>query len=450
MSEPEAHTPKTRHQVPAKALERAGLLHQISLESFLAANRQELIFRMLNRTVSLCVYERASLWTPGGKKPKNLGVSGLSQAPGESAWTAEMQPLVRHLFTRPEAQIVDPSLFPTELRTRFSNMAQKYPGLTLCWTPLIWQGRCLAGLLFERWQGAAWAPNELVLLRSLAMGYAAAWARLPRPWLQTGSAAGAWTKKLVWLGLILGIVLSFVLTAPLRVVAPCEVAPAEPYVVTAPLNGVIARVLIKNGQTLKAGERVFEYDDRVALQELEVARQQVRIVSARLDSARLKALNSLEQRAGVGLLELRLAQEKVRLEMAQHTVDMLQVSTPRAGVAHINEPEAWRGRPVVCGERVLSVVDPDQTKLLIWLSEDDQVGFKPGQEIRVFLNALPEHTFSAKLAYLSPVVQLSPEGRPSFLCEATWQNQDEQAGLGSHGPGGDAGPAGKPGLLVAA
>jgi hypothetical protein len=92
-----------------------------------------------------------------------------------------------------------------------------------------------------------------------------------------------------------------------------------------------------------------------------------------------------------------------------------------------SDPHAWRGRPVQVGERILQIVDPEQTKVRIWLPGDDKIAFDRSRSLRVILAADPRRSRSADLEFVANHSELSPQQIPSFRAEAEWQGP--QAGL---------------------
>src|SRR5690606_3634427 len=149
------------------------------------------------------------------------------------------------------------------------------------WVPLHAPGgERLGGLLLGR--GRPWLePEKRVLART---GETAAHAleslllrgrrRLLRP-----RGRGRW---LIW-GVALAAAAALFLPVPLSVLAPAEVTPEEPFVVRAPLDGVIETVEVRANQEVAAGELLVLLDGTdlrarldTTLQDLEIARAEYR------------------------------------------------------------------------------------------------------------------------------------------------------------------------------
>jgi len=220
---------------------------------------------------------------------------------------------------------------------------------------------------------------------------------------------------------------------PLRVVAPCEVVPRHPVVVTAPVDGVLAEVLARPGDVVAEGERLAVYEEDAVREEMNVLRRQVEMAEADLESSRALALDDRRARAELRLLENRLAQERVRLAAFEARVERMAVSAPVGGTVLMGDPALWRGRPVATGERILTLVDPADTRVRIWLPQNDRIDFDFGRPARILLHAHGGGAHAARLSYVAEVAQASPEGESAFPAEAEWMSPPGWSVLGLRG-----------------
>ncbi|MHC4884856.1 MAG: efflux RND transporter periplasmic adaptor subunit [Planctomycetota bacterium] len=416
-----AAPPGTPETVPAEAFQALGTMHQLTLESFLCHSREELIFRMLNRSTMVAYYGRAFLWSFNDGTPKALGVSGKAELNLRTPLMKNYTELVGQLMTVNTATVVDETLFP-ETRDTWQTLTEgENQGLSILWLPLLVDEKVVAALWLERWPGSpAWEEREIRLLSSLMVAYGAAWDKLVLRPSALQRLRQTITRSRVLAAAVLITLLLLVIQVQLRIVAPCEVIPNEPMVMAAPMDGKIGEILVKPGQTVSKGTPLFRYDEREVLAELKIAKQQVEVIRSDLNRAKVKAFQSEEARATILQLENKLKQEKMRLRLAEIKQEKLLVKAIGSGVVLVDEPHEWKGRPVTIGERILSVVDPAQTRLNIWLPEKDNIEFDHDNPVQVFLSVMPHSTLEAKLDYVSKHISQSREGVPSFRAEAEW------------------------------
>lgn len=409
------------------------LIHQLSLEALVADSRQKLHFRLLNRPFELVRYDRATLWDLSGRAPACLGVSGQSGVNRESQALGQRQRLAAALADPDQAGIIRPEALGPEARQAWEEMDRDLPGLALLWVPVQAWGRPAAGLLFERWGGPGFEPTDLALLMMLFIACNAAWERLHPPTLH-GRLARFCSRQRWPLALAAFLLLNLLLwRVPLRVAAPCEVVPRSPFVVTAPLAGVVEEVKVRPGQQVKAGDILFVYDRRVADEEFKAALQQVRIMESAANRAALQAFQNENARNEMDILRFRLEQEKIRLALAADQVGRLEVRAEADGLVFIDDPHEWRGRAVGVGEKVLMVVLPYNTKVKAWIPEQDNVEFDREAPVDVLLNAFPESARLARLTSLAPAARPSPQGVQSILAEAEWDGPQADVKVGLQG-----------------
>lgn len=414
------------------ALASLAVLQELTLEAGLCADLPQLRFRMLNRAVAYCRYDRAVLWEPAGRGWRLTGVSGCSDVNQVAALASEWRRVVCGLPRLDEPTMVGPGGVVVNAAA-WEPLARRTNGLSAVWLPIKVSGRTVAGMWLERWSGARFSTGDVTRLGALALAYGVAWRSVAprhgvvRRWIRSRRAlSGA--------GLCAGLaaVLAFV-QAPLRIVAPCEVVPRDPWVVAAPLAGVIDEVHVLPGRSVTTGTRLASYDKRVALEELKVAQQQVQIIESDLQRARVQAFDRPGARAEITLLENRLAQEQTRLRIAEHRAGQLEITAPTAGTVMFADPNEWRGRPVQVGERLMLIVDPQQTKVRIWLPEHDNIAFDTQRPVSVLLDSDPGTSRPAKLEFLANHSQDSPAGVPSFRAEAAWERADPDLKVGLQG-----------------
>lgn len=418
-------------QVSLGAFKKVFDLNKLLLESGRLQSRQELIFFILNQSIRYVAYNRAMLWEGHGTT-RCFGVSGNGVFDAKSPVVTERQNLIGALNDPLSFQVLAAESLADGAHAVWEELQENHSGLDVLWCPIIWKEQLLAGFWMERWGGAAWHSADVELMKPLMTAYASAW----RPYLRSGRGLRNLTRKksasIIFSGVLIAL-LSLV-QVPLRIVAPCEVVPDDPDVVAAPLDGVVDRIHVRPGDSVEKDQLLFSYDKEVPLQDLKVAQQQVRLIWSDLERARAEAFRDPDAKQLVALLKTRLEQEQGKLEFAQYYAEKLDVRASESAVVMMGDPSEWAGRPVALGERVMQLVDPDQSKLMIWLPQDDKIDFDGNTRVRVLLNARALQTQYATLSYQARHAEQSSEGYSAFRAEAEWENAPDalQMGLKGH------------------
>ena len=406
-------------------------LYQLSTDLNSSESRQDLIFRILNNTISLFPYHRAVLWSFDNKRPKLLGVSGREDVNHKSPRAELWKDAVTSLDENKSLQILDNS--PISKKGAWKSLVEKTSGLSVMWVPLVQNGDLRAGLLLERWGDDVWDAGECEIMESLAQSFGLAWKQFNPLSRWQNRKAFSLPRIIMAVAALLVVYLLYSQTTSLRVVAPCEIVPKEVEMIAAPLEGVIKQVLIQPGDHVTKGELLFAYEDRIVMQELKIAQKQVQIIKSQYDRARVKAFTDPRAMEDIRNLKYRLEQEKIRLKMAESKAMHMQVRASTSGISMVDNPENWRGRPVQIGERVVMIFNPRKSKVKIFLPENDNIRFNREKPVLIILNADPGSKYEALLRYVAPQTSANPQGGISFVAEAELTAPDVGINVGSKG-----------------
>lgn len=409
----------------AQAVQLLASISRLGLKAFSTKSHQALIFLILNDTLQVVRYDRAVLWEISEKKKFDLlGVSGETNVDPKTALAQQLKGIVEKIANVEQAQILSQELIESYITS------QGHANASVVWLPIKAGDKLKLGLWLEKWEGPKWQYDEIEILTFLMQNYGAAWDKFENRTYFSFKPL----KKPIYSVLAALFLLSFVIPAPLRIVAPCEVVPADPVLITAPLQGIIESIAVEPGQRVKTGDVLFEYDKKVPLDELQVIVKQVNITQAEMQKALGLSRKDPNARAELGVLQEKLSKERKTLDAARFKATKLIVTSPIDGVAIIQDPDQWRGNPVDIGEKVMMVSDPDKSKVRIWIPEEDNVEINPEYDVRVILNVHPDTTYYARIDYIASSITMSETNVPSFLAEAHWiEEKNEGVKLGLKG-----------------
>lgn len=410
--------------ISSEAFDSLAQLQRLTLELGLSTDRQQLIFRMLNLSVRYGHYDRAVLWSLQTRQPTILGISGLGDVDRTGPIVERWKTLVNAIDDSTRTHILSATTFETQ-RTLWAELAAHTHGLTVLWLPIRVDGRVVAAVWLERWGSTDFSDNDIARFESLALAYAIAWRSVTgRPHWSKRFLHTLGRDRTLFFVTVAVVALVLLFPTPLRVVAPCEVVPDRPTAITAPLAGVIDEIVVEPGQTVAPGQLLAVYDKRVATEELNVARQQVQIIESDLQRSRAEAFEKPAARAALTLLENRLLQERVRLDAAQQRINKLELRATVAGIAAFDDPNAWQGRPVQVGERLMLIVQPGDTRVRVWLPESDNIEFRRDKPIRIILDSDPQTSRNASLDFVSLESRITSTGLAAFRAEAHWLSKN--------------------------
>jgi hypothetical protein len=361
----------------------------------------ELAFVMVNDSRAVLEYRQAALVMDGRGL---VAVSGVSSVESGAPFTLWLERICKRLAADGPTTI-DPQSVAEHERAQWSDWLPLH-GL---WLPLKdREGVRLGGLLLAR--DTEWQEGEIALAAHAAETYSHAWTALERPsplagWRQWIKAQPRWRLKVAAAALL-------VILFPVRlsVLAPAEIVARDPAVIRSPLDGVVDKVLVRPNQPVAAGDVLLELDRTTITGRLQVAKKALSTAQAEADQATQQAFFDAKAKGQVAIVRSRIDERRADLAQLEDVFARAVVTAPRDGVAVLDDPSEWQGRPVSVGERIMAIAAPTDTEIEAWLAPADVIALPPGGPVAVFLNADPLAPIAASLIYVAFEATAQPDG----------------------------------------
>jgi hypothetical protein len=297
------------------------------------------------------------------------------------------------------------------------------------WFPIIWGNQqAMGGIWLAREH--PWQEGEIQVVRRFTETVAHAWNALGKK----KTSVKHWTvsKRWLWVGLAL---LIGVMCVPVRLstLAPVEVVARDPAVVTAPLDGVIAEILVDPNTAVQEGETIFRYEDTTFRNDYEVAEKNLAV--GFMEYRKVTQGAFLDDEIGASMpvqaseVRLKEAERDYAWEVLQH----VEVKAPRKGIVLFADKSDWVGKPVVIGERIMEVANPREYELKIDLPVEDAIVLREGAEVEVFLNADPLKAIPATLTHASYHAEVLPTNEFAYRVRAEVTQSPETIRIGWQG-----------------
>ncbi len=400
-----------------------------------SASREELAFVMVNETARLIGYRQAALWLqerPGAGRLEALSGVAVPDAKAPfPRWLAR----VLDSFSTSEAAAAVSAFNQADLPPHLApDWGEWLPGQGL-WLPLpapAFQtgGERLGALVLFR--DAEWSEADRHVLGYLAEAFGHAlgvWSRSRA----RASVLGLWRRRLVPLALLTLVLALLFVPVRLSVLAPAEVTPRAPVHVRAPLDGVVDVFHVTPNQAVSAGQPLLSLDKRDLLNRLNVARKAYEVARAEYLQASQLAIADNEAKARVAILRGRAEQELATVEYVQGLLRVVDIPSPIDGVAVFDDPNEWLGRPVVVGQKILVVAEPEDKELEILLPVTEAIDLTPDAAVRFFVNVAPDTAIHARLRTTSYAAVNTPEAGMAFRLKATLTSGGEPLRHGLRG-----------------
>lgn len=431
-------TEPTAQQIPT-LIHLAALTH---LEGQVRAAKTlpELQFLAVNETRRLVPYQQAFLLTCG-----DAGSDGCRVATAASVAVVEREaPLIRWLEQVAQAlrqehpgdqpMALTEETCPASCREGWREYVQGY----VFWCPLKHPDETVLGAWwFER--EFPWQENDVAIVHRLAGSYAYAWKALTKKssgWSATMKKPSAW---------LVGLLLVGVLCVPVRVstVAPVKVMAKDPVIVSAPMDGVIADVMVPPNTMVLQDRILFRYEDTNIRNQFQVAEKQLAVARAEHAQAVQAGFADPQRKADAPLKEAEVSLKETERDYAQEMLEQIDVRAPQTGLLLYTDKADWVGKPVSVGERVMEIADPQRLELRIDLPVNDALMLREDADVVAFFDALPLESFPATVSRASYHAEVLPGDVLAYRVMAELRGADPRLRIGWQGSAkvyGERGP----------
>jgi multidrug efflux pump subunit AcrA (membrane-fusion protein) len=219
----------------------------------------------------------------------------------------------------------------------------------------------------------------------------------------------------------------------LSALAPVEIVPIDPFVVSSSMNGVVEKILVSPNQTVAAGQPLVHLDDTEVRNSVAIAVEALEVAKVQLEKVERGAFINTQSGEMMAELTAQVDLRNAELTFARERLKKSLLTSEKSGVAVVNQPDAWAGRPVSTGEKILQIADPDQVELQIMLPVADAVLLSSGNRVRIFLDSAPLSPKEAQIVRSEYEAYPTESGILSYRVTARFTDTEEHPRIGLRG-----------------
>ena len=307
--------------------------------------------------------------------------------------------------------------------------ARIYPLDHALWVPLKRRnGDPFAGLLFVR--ETPWRDGDVTIANRIGETTAHAGTALAGPRMD-------WRKLFADRRRTSGVAAAMLLFATfpvsLTTLAPLEIAPRSPFVVTAPIDGVIEEILIAPSGDVAEGQSLIRFADTVVRNKFAVADREVAVADAHLKRTMQQAFTDVRGRHEIAIAQAELKLKRAERDFAGDMLARTQLKAPRPGTAVFGDPRDLIGKPLQTGEKIMEIADPARVEIRIDAGVSDAALLQPGARVKVFLDSDPMRPHEASLDRADYQARVREGGSLTFRAVAIFEDRVPPPRLGLRG-----------------
>ncbi len=382
----------------------------------------ELGFSMVNETLRLLPYRQALFWSLSQSgKIRIHSVSGTDSPAADAPFIHDLTTLIKHYLHSQDTdygrQIT--AINPESVKEANHILWKKWSLQYVLWCPLIPPDMQLTGgLLLVR--DKLWTEGENVLIERALDAYSHAFWSLIRHKSPAIKKLLTFSRlKTVKLIVTTAMLAALFMPVRLSVLAPVEIVPLEPMIVSSPMDGVVKNIHVKPNAQIQNGDLLLSLEDTGIRNKYEVSLKTLDVVKAEYMKAIQKSFKDKESRAQILMLKAEVALKEAEVKYADEILQLSKVSAQKSGIAVYSDQEDWLGKPVAVGQKVMIIANPEKIEAEIMLQVADALNLEPGADIRIFLNIEPDRPISATLKQADYEAKVTPMGELAFRLRAS-------------------------------
>jgi len=221
-------------------------------------------------------------------------------------------------------------------------------------------------------------------------------------------------KRYYFYGTLVTLALLSLIPVPMTTLAAAEIVAEKPFVITAPMDGVVEEILVPPNSMVDQDTSLIRLVDTTYKNEYILAEQEQFVADAKLRQASLTSFvdNTAKRELAVAQAEKTMA--SARQNYAKDRLSKTIVKAPISGLAIYSDPTDWAGRPVSTGEAIIKIADPSRILLRIDVPLSVGETLENDARVRIFLDNDPLTPIEAKLVNASYYAQATPSGQMAY------------------------------------
>lgn len=400
---------------------------------------KELYYQIVNETRSLVNYSQGVLLTVDfSGKYKVVGISDIPVVDYTSPYVQWIENIIIDLNNNEKSKDIFVVDTKTDLKQIDFKSMHEFSPSNILFIPLksIKENREINYILLL-FKEEKWLEKDILILKHLSSSLAYFLFAMRSTGISQILRKISLKNKYLKISIFLLIILMF-LPVRLSVLGPLEVEAKNPYVVTSPLNAVIEEVKVFPNDKIEKEQLLVKFDDVDFNNNYLVAKRTLDVANAQLHTVKQSSFFDATQKSQISQLESQVKLKEAELNFAQEQLGKTKIYAKEDGIAIINNPNDWKGKPVTTGERVFLIAKPQSIELKIMLPVSEAIFLEENALIKAFFDNDPTNSWSGKVKYISYKPELTEQNVLSYKITADFDDIKENGYIPSIGLRGTA------------
>lgn len=405
-------------------------LISVKSQSYKLESAIELAVYACNSPHKIHRYFQAISWQRNTlNKIEILAVSGVSMVDQTSVVARFIAKLVDNILQ--DETCVSPSIKHTDdfKSKRLKEEWQKFSPPYMQWLPYEKDNKVEAGLLVFHEKPVT--EECQTLFSSMVTTFGHVWHSLPENRKKHSGFIARFfrSSRNKWIAALL---IGLILCIPVKEssLAPASIVASKPSVISSSINGVVQDIHVQPNQLVKKGDLLVSLDADQLLNDLDIAKKELKSVKTELLIASQRAFSDEEARGEVSLLQSRVESAELNVDRTQQLLDRSRIYADVDGLAIYTDKYEFLGQQVNIGKRIMLLADVNSIEVDIYMPVGDTIDFNVDDDVLLFLNTDPTNPVKASLRQTSFEPRTRDNGDYVFSLKAKIESEDFDGRIG--------------------
>lgn len=220
---------------------------------------------------------------------------------------------------------------------------------------------------------------------------------------------------------------------PQTMMVSAEIVSGDIHHVRVPIDGVVDEVLVLSGSTVTETQELAILDTQQIIAQLEIATAEFERLSEQFEQETILSLTSETDRIRTAELSGLLSEKLEQVRFLQTQLERHTIRAGQSGMVIMPDVESLRGTPVVTGETLMEIANPEIIEVDLWIPLATSLPIEPNDVAAIFLATNPTESHPARIVYTTPRAQRREDGTMGYRGRATFETSVPTNLLGQQG-----------------
>jgi len=237
------------------------------------------------------------------------------------------------------------------------------------------------------------------------------------------------------LGLAFLALVFFVVPFPFSLSGEAQIISQKPRIAFAGTDGVLDKVLVKEGQHVTEGQVLAGMDPKeLDLQTMGLSAQ-LDILNHQMNRLLMEAANKPERLAEKTSVALKREAALAELQFLEWKKQQLEIRSPASGIVITKDVQTLGGKRLRTGEMFCEIAAPEELAAQVFVTEERISDVSVGQDMDVYLNTNPTEAYRLKVDRIAPAPNVLPRIGTVYRITAPFDTSDDSLRVGMKGIG---------------